>query len=156
MSDFVDNTISPFEVQDARDAARVASERQKTVEDQIRDASRRLATAERHYRELLTTRILELHAKDGVAWTACESIARGEKGVAKLRYERDIAKGVLESVQQQGFRYGADRRDLHKLIEWSQRRDLRVDAEPDWNKQPVHGSGVPDNVDPATGELRAA
>jgi hypothetical protein len=154
---FADNTISPFEIEDARSAAHKASELQRSVEDQIREASRKLATAERHYRELLTVRILELHAKDSVAWTACETIARGEKGVAKLRFERDIAKGVLESVQQQGFRYGADRRDLHRLIEWSQRRDLRTDAEPgDWSKQPTFGAGDGPDFDPTTGELRAA
>jgi hypothetical protein len=154
---FGENTISPFLVEDARAAAHKASELQRSVEDAIRDSSRKLAEAERQYRLKLTTRIMELHAQDGVAWTACDVIARGEPAVADLRYARDVAKGVLEAAQQQGYRYGADRRDLHQLIEWSQRRDLRVDAEPgDWSKQPVHGSGVPAGVDPKTGELRAA
>jgi hypothetical protein len=140
---FGENTIKPFLIEDARQAAHKASEQQRSVEDQIRDASRKLADAERLYRLELTTRILYLHANDGVAWTACEAIARGEPNVAGLRHARDIAKGVLDSVQQQGFRYGADRRDLHQLIVWSQRRDLRVDDPPgEWDKQ--------------TGELKAA
>lgn len=152
-----ENTISPFEVADARAAAHKASEQQRSVEDQIRDASRNLADAERLYRLELTTRILYLHAKESVAWTACEAIARGEANVAGLRHARDIAKGVLEAVQQQGFRFGADRRDLHQLIVWSQRRDLRTDSEPDdWSKQPVHGGGVPAGVNPRTGDLEAA
>jgi hypothetical protein len=143
MAVFGDNTISPFEIEDARAAAHKASEQQRAIEDSIRNASRDLAEAERQYRLALTLRILHLHSQDGVAWTACDVMARGDKKVADLRYKRDIAKGVLESVTQQGFRYGADRRDLHRLIEWSQRRDLRTDTPPpEWDRQ--------------TGELRAA
>jgi hypothetical protein len=50
---------------------------------------------------------------------------------------------VLEAAQQQAYRYAADRRDLHRLIEWSQRRDLRVDT-------------PPADFDRNTGELRSA
>jgi len=151
----VENTLSPFEIADAREAAHKASELQRGVEDQIRNASRELAEAERQYRLALATEILRLKAQEEVAWTACEQIARGESNVANLRYARDVAKGVLEAAQQQAFRYGADRRDLHRLIEWSQRRDLRTDAPPEQWPQ-AEGAGVPPNVDPRTGELRAA
>lgn len=154
---FGENTISPLEIPDARTAAHEASKLQRNVENAIRDASRRLAEAERQYRLKLTTHILHLHAQDGVAWTACGEMARGDREVADLRYTRDVAKGMLEAAQQQAFRYGADRRDLHRLIEWSQRRDLRTDAEPaDWSRQPTDGAGVPAGVDPQTGELRSA
>jgi hypothetical protein len=139
---FGDNTISPFLIEDAREAAHKASEQQRGVENAIRDASRGLADAERQYRLALTTRILHLHAQDSVAWTACEAIARGEPKVADLRYKRDVARGVLEASQQQAFTYGADRRDLHRLIEWSQRRDLRIDT-------------PPPNFDRETGEVLA-
>jgi hypothetical protein len=130
VSGFGDNTISPFEIEDARAAAHEASKQQRGVENAIRDASRDLAEKERQYRLALTTQILHLHAQDGVAWTACEAMARGEPNVANLRYARDVAKGILEAAQQQAYTFAADRRDLHRLIEWSQRRDLRVDAEP--------------------------
>ena len=150
-----ENTIRPLEIADAREAAHKASELQRGVEDAIRDASRKLAEAERQYRLAPTKRIMHLHAQDGVAWTACDVIARGEPAVADLRYQRDVAKGVLEAAQQQAFRYGADRRDLHRLIEWSQRRDLRTDAPPEQWGRP-EGSGVPAGVDPETGELKAA
>lgn len=151
---FGDNTLTPFEIVDAREAARKASEQQKSVEDQIRKRSRRLAEAEARYRERLSVRIMELKTEEGIAWTVCSDVARGEEDIAQLRKARDICQGLLESVQQQGFRYGADRRDLHKLIEWSERRDLRTDAEPDWSRTPTFGRPVPDNVDPKTGELR--
>jgi hypothetical protein len=150
-----ENTISPLEIADARAAAHKASELQRSVEDGIRDASRKLAEAERQYRLALAKEILRLKAQDGVAWTACEHIARGESNVADLRYARDVAKGILEAAQQQAFRYGADRRDLHRLIEWSERRDLRTDAPPEQWPRP-EGSGVPAGVDPRTGGLRSA
>ena len=138
---FGDNTLQPFLIEDARIAAHRASELQRSIEDQLRSASRDLAEKERRYRESLAIRIVELHAKEGVAWTACETIARGEEKTARLRFERDIARGVLESVQQQAYRYAADRRDLSRFIEWSMRRELRIDT-------------PPIEFDPATGEVR--
>lgn len=130
VSGFGDNTLQPFAIPDAREAAHKASENQRAVEDQLRQASRDLANSERFYREKLTIRILELHAKDQVAWTACETIARGESEVAELRFKRDVAKGVLEAAQQQAYRHAADRRDLSRFVEWSMRRELRIDTPP--------------------------
>jgi hypothetical protein len=139
-----ENTLSPFEIADAREAAHEASKRQRDLEDRIRDASRDLAEAERQYRLKLTTRIMELHTQDEVAWTACETIAKGERAVADLRYKRDVAKGIVEAAQQQGFRYGADRRDLHRFIRWSESRDLRTDAPPvEWPKPEGAPPGQP-------------
>jgi hypothetical protein len=152
---FGENTLSPFEIEDARGAVHEASERQRSVEDQIRNVSRELAEAERQYRLKLSERILCLHAQDGLAITMCGEIARGEKAVADLRYKRDIAKGMLEAVQQQGFRCGADRRDLSRMIRWSESRDLRTDDPPENWPRP-EGAGVPAGVDPQTGELQAA
>ena len=154
MVSFSENTIQPLQIEDAREAAHKASELQRGVEEAIRDASRNLAEAERQYRLKLTTRILHLHAQDGVAWTACDVIARGEPEVADLRYARDVAKGMLDATQQQGFRYGADRRDLSRMIRWSESRDLRTDALPEHWLRP-EGAGIPAGVDPETGEVRA-
>lgn len=155
MNGLAENTIHPLQIPDAREAAYNASEKQRDVEDQIRNASRDFAEAERQYRLKLTTRIMYLHAQDNVAWTACGEIARGEKEVADLRYARDVAKGVLEAAQQQAFRRGADRRDLDTLLNWSMKRDLRTDAPPEQWPRP-EGAGVPAGVDPQTGELRSA
>lgn len=126
-----DNTISPLQIPDARDAAFKASELQKQVEDEIRVASRNLANCERLYREALAKKILDLRSKpDAPAWTTCADVARGDVHVAKLKFERDVAEGVLEAMRQQAYRRGSDRRDLDTLLTWSMRRDLRVDAEP--------------------------
>lgn len=129
MSTFGSNKLHPLEIEDARLAAFKASELQKKVEEKIRAASADLANKERVYRRDLTVRILELKA-EGVAITACDTIARGEEKIARLRYERDVARGYLESMKQSAFRRGADRRDVNLLLEWSMRRDLRVDTAP--------------------------
>jgi hypothetical protein len=150
------NTLHPLQIEDARDAAYRASELQREVEDTIREASRNLAEAERLYRMKLSERIIELHA-DGVAWTVAGDVARGEEATARLRYNRDVAEGVVDAARQQAYRRAADRRDLHQFITWSERRELRTDAEPgNWSDQPTHGRGTPPGVDSRTGELKAA
>lgn len=128
-----DNTISPLQIADARDAAHAASENQRQCEDRIRKASRELAEAERKYRRELSTRIVKLKA-EGTAITAAADVARGEKKCADLRFDRDVAQGVFEAAKQEAFRRGADRRDIHQLIVWSQAREVRVDTPPaDWD-----------------------
>jgi hypothetical protein len=83
-------------------------------------ASQRAAESERVYRIALSRKIVELHA-DGVAWTVAQDVARGDEKVAQLRYERDIARGVLDVSEQVTWRHTADRRDLTELVKWSGR-----------------------------------
>lgn len=123
-----ENQLHPLQIEDAREAAYRASEVQREVENSIRTASADLAEAERAYRKALSRRITELRAE--LPATVCKDVARGEKAVADLRYTRDVAAGVLEAHRQQGFRRGADRRDLDTLLNWSMRRDLRTDTPP--------------------------
>lgn len=138
MADFGENTISPLEIQDARESVFRASELQREVERRLIETSRNLAAAERAYRRKLSDRILEIHAA-GQAITACETIAKGQSDVADLRYQRDLAAGIHKSAEQEAFRRSADRRDANQLLKWSQGRDLRTDAEPvDWSKQQTH------------------
>jgi len=130
MSALADNTLHPLEIADARTAAYRASEKQREVEDNLREAAKVLAEKERLYRERLSVRIVELHTEQGYAITMCGDIARGEQAVARLRRDRDIAEGVLDAMRQQAFRRGADRRDLDTLLNWSMKRDLRTDTPP--------------------------
>jgi hypothetical protein len=115
--------ITPFDLPQAREAIKTAGALQRGIEGQLREESRKLAAAEKAYRMALAKMITELHASS-VAWTTCETIAKGDPKVSTMRYERDVQKGVLESVQQQAFRLAADRRDLHSIVNWSMRREL--------------------------------
>jgi hypothetical protein len=124
-----ENKLHPLQIEDARAAAFQASVLQKAVEDDMRKAGRELAEAERLYRLALTVEIKRLH-DSGVAWTACETMAKGDDHVARLRKARDDSKIGLEVMQQQAFRRGADRKDVGRLLDWSMARDLRTDAEP--------------------------
>lgn len=129
-----ENKLHPLQIEDARDSAHRASEMQRECEDRIKGTSRTLADAERAYRLKLSTRILALKA-EGMAVTMCGEVARGETEVANLRYARDVAAGVFEAAKQESFRRGADRRDVHQLLVWSEKRDLRTDDPPaSWSR----------------------
>ncbi len=123
-----ESTLTPFDLEDAREAVKVAGRVQAQVEDDLRDASRKAAEAERAYRQCLAEEIVKLRA-DGTAATLARDLARGDKRVASLAFDRDVARGMLDAVGQAAFRRGADRRDLSALILWSQKRDLRDDFE---------------------------
>lgn len=137
---FGPNQLSPLEIEDARAAAHKASEKQREVEDRLRQTSRDLAEAERVYREALSKKILELRIDNAI--TACSEIARGDKHVAKLRFQRDVAAGIFEAAKQEAFRRGADRKDVHELLRWSEARDLRTDVEPPEGEVKTFGGGA--------------
>lgn len=113
-----------FDFLGAVQARREASQEQADASREFAKASADLAKAERDYRILLSQRITGLHA-DGVAWTTCETLAKGDERVAGLRFQRDLARGQREAAFQNLRRLDADRRDLGRIIEWSRGIDLR-------------------------------
>jgi hypothetical protein len=130
MAEFGENKLHPLLIKDARDAAHQASENQRGCEDRIRNAGRELAEAERVYRKALATKILNVRAEQEVAWSVAGDVARGDKHVADKKFDRDVKDALLEAAKQEAFRRGADRRDIDTLLNWSMRRDLRVDTPP--------------------------
>lgn len=110
----------PFDFPDAVAAARRAAEAQKAGEQAVREASETLAEAERQYRMALAKAIVTAHA-EGSAWTVAQDLARGVSVVADLRYQRDVAKGVLDAAEQRAWRHTADRKDMLVFLEWSKR-----------------------------------
>lgn len=108
----------PFDFAEAIGAAHRASGAQKQAEQDRRDAVRDLAEKERTYRVALAKRIVEVHA-DGAAWTVAQDLARGDRQVADLRYERDVAQGVVDAAEQRAWRHTADRRDMTEFVTWS-------------------------------------
>ena len=121
---------SPFDFTEARAAARKASEAQAYTENAMLEQAKKRAGAERDYRVALAKRIIKAH-EEGIAWSVCSDIARGDADVARLRYERDVADGVAEALSQAGWRHAADRKDLQRLIAWSER------VAPDGQYEPV-------------------
>lgn len=124
-----------LDLDDARDAVRKASTIGALAEQERIDASKAYAEAEREYRKALSTEIVRLHSSEKVAWTACGELARGDDRVADLKYERDVAHGILEVAEQRAFRLQADRKALLALMSWSERQSLAMlpgAPEPQW------------------------
>jgi hypothetical protein len=114
------STAVPYDFSEASRAIAGAKRRQEDAEQQLRQAWKDYAAAERAYRSALAQEILRLKA-DGVAWSSTQDLARGEKKVADLKYTRDVSEGVREAAAQASFRHTADRRELEQLIDWSMR-----------------------------------
>lgn len=153
---FGPNKLNPFLIEEARAAQYRASEAQREHNERLAQAHIDLAEAEYTYRTAKVARIKQLK-EEGWAATTCAEIAKGEESIAHLRRERDKRAGDLEQIKDHCFTLAKDRSALEGLIRWSMGVDLRTDAEPaDWSQQPTYGSGIPQGIDPRTGELKAA
>jgi hypothetical protein len=113
----------PWTFDEARDKTREAEAQQRAAEDFVKDAHRQYAHAEDAYRKALADKIVTLRADNWPA-TVCADLARGDKHVARLRRERDIAIGVKDAAGMAGWRRNANRRDVQRFVEWSMRREL--------------------------------
>lgn len=71
----------------------------ETAVTEMKKRSKDLAQKEYLYRMALSKRLTELRA-DGQPVTHLADIARGEPNIAKLRLDRDIAKGLYDSSQE--------------------------------------------------------
>ena len=110
----------PFDFTTAVTNARVSSENQHNAERWKAQKVREAAETERAYRQALAEEIVRQHAA-GCAWTVAQDLARGESKVAGLRYERDIAQGLLEAASESLWRHQSDRRDMLEFDRWSAR-----------------------------------
>ena len=88
----------PWDFDQALQAHRAAENEQRRVESEVTSAYREYAKAERAYRVALARRILELKS-GGMAITACETVAKGDRAIAELREARDIAEGLKETAK---------------------------------------------------------
>jgi hypothetical protein len=113
----------PWDFGQARLACRDASQAQIAAEESMKNAAKDHALAEERYRKALAVEIVTLH-NDGVAWSTCADLARGDDKVAELRRKRDIAEGVREAMVQAAWRRAADRKDAQRFADWSQRREF--------------------------------
>lgn len=115
---------------------------QANAEEFYKTRARDFAEKEERYRTALAKEIVRQHNEDGVAWSVAPDLARGDKEVARLRKERDIAEGMKDAALQALWRLAADRRDLGRFIDWSMRVDIAV-----------HASGREDEPEPEHAEV---
>lgn len=116
-------SAQPYDFGQAYDADRNAEATQRAAEKFIVDCATTYANAESAYRQALAEKILALKA-DGMAWTTCSDVARGDVRVAALKVKRDIAEGMQEAAIQAAWRASKSRDSENRRIEWSMRRDL--------------------------------
>lgn len=131
----------PWDFGQAVIASKDAETEQRRVESDVMDAYRTYAKRERLYKVALARKILELKA-NGMAITACETVAKGTPAIAELREERDVAEGMKEVAKVAAWRVNADRRDTGDLLRWSARRDLAEysgPSEPEPARMPTFG-----------------
>lgn len=115
--------MQPWDFQTAFQHHKDAETEQRRVESEVTQAYREFAHAERLYEVALARRIFELKA-DGVAVTACKTLAEGDPDIALLKQARNEKEGLKETAKLAGWRVNADRRDTESFIDWSKRRDL--------------------------------
>jgi hypothetical protein len=113
----------PWTITEARDVLAAASRAQYDHQAAIRDAVSAAGRTEQTYR-VMRARITAEFRDKGDAATLCDTYARGQEGVAQALYEATVAEGDREIAVQEGWRLTRSRHDLHKLAEWSMRRDL--------------------------------
>lgn len=113
----------PWDFDKAIRQCRQASSAQEMAEQTYRETTRDFAMKEESYRLALATEIVKTH-NDGVAWSTAPDLARGDEKVARLRRERDIAKGVMDAMEQSLWRHVANRKDAQRFADWSQRREF--------------------------------
>jgi len=136
-------TLQAWDFEQALEASRRGKLGQEAAERDRKDAVEVAAKAERAYRSALAAEIVRTHAQ-GAAWTVAQDLARGEKHVADLRYERDVAVGIKEIAEQRAWRGTADRKDIQEFVQWS-----RIVA-------PLGAAGEPPVLDRPIGSRRAA
>ncbi len=97
----------------------------ETAVAEMKKRSKDLAQKEYLYRMALSKRLTELRA-DGQPVTHLADIARGEPNIAKLRLDRDIAKGLYDSSQEAINVYKLKIRVLENQYarEWGQAKNV--------------------------------
>lgn len=107
-----------WDFQEAYNASEAAKSSQRECQERKKVAHENLAKKEQTYRVALALAITRYHAK-GTAWTVCGDMARGEKEIAQLRFERDVAKGIVAAAEEEAWQHTADRKDVQEFITWS-------------------------------------
>lgn len=118
------SVVSPYDYGEAKAAHARASRAQEAAARYRETCAADLAAAEESYRVALAQSIVRLHDEDGVAWSVCADLARGDRAVAQLRARRDIAKGMLEAAEGLSWKANADRRGVEQLVAWAMREGI--------------------------------
>lgn len=114
----------PLDLDDGRKAASMLARQCRASVDNLDQAVQRHAESEHSYRKAFAKKIVELRA-DGVPATICLELAKGDQQVAQLKYDRDLAKGIIDVTRERLRQLDGERASLRQLLEWSQKFENR-------------------------------
>ena len=114
----------PLDLADGRRAASMLARQCRDGVDALDRAVRAHAEAEHTYRKAYSTKLVELRGQ-AVPVGLCLELAKGDEAVAKLKYDRDLAKGMIDVARERLRQLDGERASLRQLLEWSQRFEVR-------------------------------
>lgn len=116
-----------LQIDEARAACQAIAGQRRAARHQLETALERLAERERDYRKARA-----------VAYVRNESApSAGDAETAEHRYERDVAKGLVEVAEELLRQIDAERASLHRLIEFS----IRMFSALEGHEEPAWSSG---------------
>jgi len=77
---------------------------------------RKLAEADFNYRVAFRKEVFRLHEIDGVAWTSCADLAKGDEVVGKLRFTRDVHKSDYACCLEKSYQVKTELRILESEV----------------------------------------
>jgi len=82
------------------------------------------AEAEQTYRIAFAKKLVELRG-DAVPVGISLELAKGEAVVAQFKYDRDLAKGMIDVARERLRQLDGERASLRQLLEWSRKFEDR-------------------------------
>jgi hypothetical protein len=114
----------PLDLDDGRRAASLLARQCRSAVDALDQAVVRHAEAEHSYRKAYASKLIELRGQ-AVPVGLCLELAKGDEVVAKLKFDRDLAKGMIDVCRERLRQLDGERASLRQLLEWSQRFEAR-------------------------------
>lgn len=115
----------PLDLDDGRRAASVLARQCRDAVDALDRAVQSHAEAEHAYRKAHAQKMVELRS-DATPATLCQDLSKGSDRVSQLKYERDLAKGMIDVSRERLRQLDGERASLRQLLEWSQRFEARA------------------------------
>ena len=115
--------LQPYDFAEAKRAAYSVEMYYYKLVNQFRDAKNAEAAAERDYRRLLATRIIEKREVERVPATLAETLAKGDEDVAEAKAETIRASGEVTAVWHLLELAKAMFVTVSQMTKWSERVD---------------------------------
>jgi hypothetical protein len=114
----------PLDLDDGRRAASMLARQCRDGVNNLDRAVKAHAEAEQVYRMAYATKLVELRG-DAIPVGIATELAKGDEHVAKLKFDRDLAKGMIDVARERLRQLDGERASLRQLLEWSRKFEDR-------------------------------